>query len=160
MERVWWIWNSLGFFCDEKYFVLTACLMYLAELIIVETEKFSCRATCVTYVRRIKHADDSLLGAAKSVIRRNACLLAASLICDRGGSCCRVVHIGREAGRMDKIIGDFFAFLVSCRSSYLYLDVVLGASGSRPTHTHTHAHNTHTHAHNTHTHSLTHAHGP
>ena len=94
-----------------------------------------------------------MLGAAKSVIRRNACLLAASLICDRGGSCCRVVHIGREAGRMDKIIGDFFAFLVSCRSSYLYLDVVLGASGRRPTHTHTHTRTQHTHA-------LTHAHGP
>ena len=34
----------MGFFCGERYFVLTACLMYLAELIIVETEKFSCRA--------------------------------------------------------------------------------------------------------------------
>ena len=42
---------------------------------------------------------------------------------------------GREAGRMDKIIGDFFAFPVCGPYSYLYLDVVLGASGRRPTHT-------------------------
>lgn len=38
---------------------------------------------------------------------------------------------------MDKIIGDFFAFLVSCLPSYLYPDVVLGASGRKPTRTHT-----------------------
>ena len=38
---------------------------------------------------------------------------------------------------MDKIIGDFFTFLACCLYSYMYLDVVLGASGRRPTHTHT-----------------------
>lgn len=90
---------------------------------------------CKTYVRRIKHAYDSFaVLQQKGVIGRNSCGIPLSVTgvpLLQGRAC------GREAGRMDKIIGDFFTFPVSCPYSYLYLDVVLGASGRRPTHTHT-----------------------